>query len=451
MSENTANINIQSMPSQHGHRKTVVCPECGAQLTGDSKYVAWCSHCDWNLDPVSQSEEEAKSAFEKIYDSLGKNQSKYIFEKVSNPDSLKPTWSLSKIIAYIVATFIHLITILFLAGGLWLVILGTDFFLRAMDIVFGLFLLLIAYHLRPRFLKIKMPYAERGSFAALYNLSDQISAALNTKPVDGIIVTKDYNAAFSRIGLKREKVLFIGYPIWSVLTNKERIALIGHEIAHDTNGDSTKGLYIGSAIHSLFRWYQIIYPDHIFDSTSLIGLLLIPVHIARWGLAKLIYYFAYALTLLLWRDAQKAEYWADYESTVVSGTPAMLGVLQKFHFSDTFQLTVRNVALNWHNEQKDLFVELKKRIDEVPEKEMERRRRIDLKNLSRLEVTHPPTAYRVEFLEANPVITPQIRVEDIDFEAINRELNILREEIAIDLMKRHAPAYFYSFTDKSGE
>src|SRR5436189_272087 len=82
---------------------------------------------------------------------------------------------------------------------------------------------------------------------ALFKLVDSIAQALHARPIDYITIHTDFNAGFQKVGWRQKTVLSLGYPLWIALTDKERVALIAHELAHDVNGDSTRSRIIGTA------------------------------------------------------------------------------------------------------------------------------------------------------------------------------------------------------------
>jgi len=89
---------------------------------------------------------------------------------------------------------------------------------------------------------------------------------------------------------------------------------------------------------------------------------------------------AYMLSHLLWRDMQRAEYLADYLAANVSGTDAMLSLLNKLHFEKAMELAAHRARLD---RGKSLIGELRREIANMPERELERIRRVEKLSLSR--------------------------------------------------------------------
>lgn len=196
-----------------------------------------------------------------------------------------------------------------------------------------------------------------------------------------------------------------------------------HELAHGINGDPNRNLFIGTAIQSLARWRNGLQPGQLLEQGIgssyhfLAVLILFPLMLC---LALLAHLGVYVLSHLLYRDAQRAEYQADYLAAQVSGTPAMLSLLDKLHYADTFAYVFRRVT-HWRSE-KNVFDALAMQIEEMPQREIERIRRIEHLESSRLDATHPPTAYRIAVLSAHPTSRPMVVVQPGDAELIDREM-----------------------------
>ena len=55
-------------------------------------------------------------------------------------------------------------------------------------------------------------------------------------------------------------MLRLGVPLLTILDGQEVVALVGHELAHQVNGDATRGLVVGTALETLRRWYYAFTP-----------------------------------------------------------------------------------------------------------------------------------------------------------------------------------------------
>jgi Zn-dependent protease with chaperone function len=394
-----------------------LCPTCGTAIPVNAGYISWCE-CGWNLAPPKSESSDSEGVIERIRLKLGDRMAKDLFAKVVASPSLAPEFNLSKLLALAFATLVHLTTLFFVVIG---IVMISSLWPNVFGVAGGVLALCIAWVLRPRFGKKPENPIPREEFPALYGLADDVAARLGLKPIEGIVLTTDFNAAFAQIGLQRRSYIFIGLPLFSILTPQERVSVIAHEIAHGVNGDQTRSLYIGSAIDTLSAWYYLLMPVEILSSESgLPGLMMAPMNLLLAGLAKIAYGGAYLLLLLTMRDSQRAEYLADYLESTVSGTETSLSALDKLYYGDTYSYALQRAALN--NNAGTVFDQLSELMASTPEREIERIRRIGEREGSRIDASHPPTVYRRQFLEARRVPQPQIVLTSEEAAAVDSEL-----------------------------
>jgi heat shock protein HtpX len=166
----------------------------------------------------------------------------------------------------------------------------------------------------------------------------------------------------------------------------------------------------------------------MFSNAVLLALSLLP-----WAIAQ-------AMIHLLYRDSQRAEYLADRLTAQVSSIAASLSALEKMYLTDTFMLSVRRSALN--SSTIDFFAEFRQRVKNLPPRESERIRRAEQLHGSRLNMTHPPTVYRIEALTTLPMTTPQVTYDEDTAHQIEQELMSFCAVIDREL-KRHYEASLY--------
>jgi heat shock protein HtpX len=142
------------------------------------------------------------------------------------------------------------------------------------------------------------------------------------------------------------------------------------------------------------------------------------------------------LCALVWRDVQRAEYLADYLASRVSGTDSMISLLKKLHLSGAFDIVVR--ALRFQHTNRDLFEELRFQVERVPDREIERLMRIEKLLQAGLDSTHPPTAYRIEFLEAHHSPDAKVVVSPATWERVEAELGPARRWAHEKMLEFHA-------------
>ncbi|HYP40142.1 MAG TPA: M48 family metallopeptidase [Chloroflexia bacterium] len=370
--------------------------------------------------------------FESLYISLGRRLNKVLFDEMigASTRSLRPTLTPSKVLAFLLAASVHFLTFSIALIGVLLLIVGWQ--QNACLFIIALPLLLLAWFLRPQVGKFKDTSLPPAQFPTLYKLMSDISSALNTSNVSAIVVNEPFNAAFDQVGWRWRKVVYIGLPLLDALEPQERVALLSHEVAHGVNGDPTRGFFVGTALNSLIQWYGIVHPGAIWDTDNDESILAVPGNLMRAAFAAVVWSWYMALVHLVWRDMQRAEYLADYLASAVSGTDAMISLLHKLEFADTFDVTVQNVALS--RKDRNVFKEARQRLLEIPHEQLERSMAAAQDKQSRLNVTHPPSVNRVRFLRAHHVSEARVALSTADSDRIDQELAGLKDEIQEKLL-----------------
>lgn len=444
---------------------TQACPQCRADIPVHRGYVAWCSNCEWNLQP--EEEESTRNPFEAqlgtISKKIGKRLSQSLFSELSSREALAPRLTFPRIAAFILAGLIHGVTAMVAICGVWLIVAG---FPNLWTFLVGGTLLGVAWLVRPTFGRLEEEdrILGREQFPQTFTITDSIAKAVGTQAADRIVVDHDFNAGVSRVGLNQKKVLSLGLPLLSIMDKKEATALLAHEFAHEVNGDPNRGVFVGSAVSSLYRWsiliqiipylwhklplpYRDLWPVFlVLGGCSLafyISAKVVPEipNIMPYTYLAIVFYIIMAkcahllmklLARLSYRDMQRAEYLADSIGARVAGTSAMLGVLEKLHFSGTYRFAVQNAAL--YDSKVDFFQQMQQRITRMPASELERIRRIEKREESRIDRTHPPTFYRIELLKKNLVANPSLEISDEQYAAMVSELRTMEPIVEADLM-----------------
>lgn len=287
--------------------------------------------------------------------------------------------------------------------------------------------------------RTKMPkdILKRSEFPALYGLLDKITETSKTELVYGIVINKEFNAAYTEVGLKRRKIVYIGLPLFYILNPEERVALLSHEIAHALNGDVSRGFITGTALHTLITWYEIISPDKDEGDDGLMSIL------SRFVMSVFSYIILlviYILIHLVYNDTQRAEYLADYIGAHISGKDTMQALLYKLHLRPTYRIALQRSALS--RREISFFNELDKQLKQIPKKELERIRLVEGMEESRLDATHPPTAYRIEFVRKSDSFIPKVSLNEAEILTIDKELNRLKESIEDELIEGYRESIY---------
>jgi heat shock protein HtpX len=415
---------------------TLSCPGCGASVPAEPGFVSWCEGCGWNVQPSQSS--EPPTLLGRAFVALGRRSGRQLFERLAGSVNLQPELSAATVLAFLLAGMVHGLTLALALGGV-LLIVGTWFNLGSA--LLGALMLGVAWVLRPRIGRLEATPLTRSEAPALYGLLDRVAQATGHPPVDALVVDTAFNASYSRVGLRGRPVVALGLPLLAVLEPQQKVALIAHEVAHGVNGDPVRGLFVGSAIDALQAWYDLLHPRALWEPER--GLMAYPVLVSNLlmlGVAQLAYGVTYALSLLAWRDSQRAEYLADDLAARVAGAEAKRGLLAALQYQGVVELAVQNLALG--RAKDDLVTELERAARAVPARERERLRRVGLLEDARIDATHPPTALRIAMLERRSAMDPLVIVGVDEDAAIRAELQRLERPIRLRLVDAYR-SYLY--------
>jgi len=269
-----------------------------------------------------------------------------------------------------------------------------------------------------------------------YQLLDQITAAVGTKPIDGVVLGREVNAGYGRYGWRRRRIVTLGVPLVLALDPAERVALLGHEIGHAVNGDVGRSVVLGGAHGALISLWSVVEPDSILPAPTegLVGFLAIPFRLIQLGIARAILGLALLQLLLCYRTSQRAEFHADAIGARIAGTRGSAAALARLHASGPAS------QLGWLAGASDPVHVIADRVRLTSAREIERLRRLEAIGGSRLDMTHPPTVDRERVIAALPVQPGSIVLTAGESAAIDRELDAHIERIGKELAEAAAAA-----------
>lgn len=405
-----------------------LCPQCGSTMPVNTGFVTWCEECDWNVQPLE--DQTSDSLIASIYLRLNRRMSESLFTQMAKTPRSSPRVSLSTVLAFGIAGVVHLVSVTFLLVGVYLLLAGWP---SIISIIISVFLMLLAWGARPRFPKEPKNLVPRGQCPRLYELLDQITDELGGKQIHGLVVEPQFNATFFNAGWRRKPIISLGLPLLSILGHQEKVALLAHELAHEVNGDPLRRWLIGSAVNTIAFWSTVILPNEIWRSQVgslldlLVSVLMIPANIALLGLSKLLELLAYGLLFLVFRESQRAEYTADYLASTISGTKAAVNALSKLLLSQCITVPIQRHALTGSKES--IFEKINEYLATVPERELERIKRVNTLEGARIDVTHPPTVHRIEYLSKHEIRDPKIVLSESNAENIQLELQYFEAQV----------------------
>jgi hypothetical protein len=122
-----------------------------------------------------------------------------------------------------------------------------------------------------------------------------------------------------------------------------------------------------------------------------------------------------------------------------------MAMLEKMHYEGSFFTILQRVTLSSELHKESMFGMLRERMANVPAQEVERIRRVQQLELSRLNVTHPPTVYRIAALQAHPVSEADVTLDAAESTAIKQELASLEPALQEKLIDLRRAGYFVAY------
>ncbi|MGC5568496.1 M48 family metallopeptidase [Streptomyces sp. FR-108] len=400
---------------------TQPCPQCGAEIRADGRFTTWCAGCDWNVDPERPGEEHGR--LERRRRRLARRHGERLAAEVAAGETMRPRRDAAGLAAYLIALTVHGVTVALAVGAVWFLVTGWG----GAGMVLGLVLAVLTWTLRPRFSELPddRPLLTRTDAPALFSLIDEVAVVAGTRGVDTVAVSTELNASVTTYGIRGRRLLTIGMPLWEILTPQERIALLGHELGHYSNGDTRHGLIIGNALRSLSTWRY--YVDPTPNPTlveAFVNLVFILPRAVLQGLLML-------LDRLTLRATQRAEYLADSMAARAGSTDAAASIMNRFLVLDSAETMLRretNAQQVGRRGTADrqpwvgLWERLGAHMASVPESEYERQRRAAALRGHSVDTTHPPTHLRHQCLLAVPPLPATVTTDDGTESRITAEL-----------------------------
>lgn len=358
-----------------------ICPNCGNQLIVNEGYITWCDKCYWNINPDVYNLHK-KKIFDVAYHNISEVSVENLYNEILQSNSIEFKISAYSIFAYVISALIYAVSIFCIYYAFRFIYISTFIYSYVVSII----LFLIGIEIFPKPTKIKETKLERQEYPAIYKLVDMISEKLKSKKIKNICVSYDFNAFFASTGLKRENFIVLGIPYFSILDFNEKVSVIAHEVTHCKNKDTSRHKFVSSALNTLAKWYSNL---RAYDDLKIF----LPF---TWPISLVVKMLIYILGVMIWRDRQRAEYFADYSAAKIAGVDATISSLEKFYYHSVFHSTLERIA-RLINAQ-DLFETFRKRINNVPEREILRVKTIEKLETTDLKSSHPPTLYRNQFI-----------------------------------------------------
>ncbi|MFF4852468.1 M48 family metallopeptidase [Streptomyces sp. NPDC001194] len=419
------------------------CPECRAPVPVDVRYVDWCAACDWNVDPGAPDPEPGRipAARRRLAHTYGEQLAAEMERGGGRSGPVGR--DAATVSAFALSLLVHGVTVLLLVTGILLIVLGWD---TGVQPVLGALLLGLAAVLRPRpgRLPKHAPVLYRADAPRLFELIDEVGAAVGTAGVHAVVVGAEAEAAVTTYGLRARRMMILGLGLWEILLPQERVALLGHELGHFAHGDTRRGIMTGGALKALSTWFYVLAPNRPQGLMDwFVNAVTFPPRWTVYGLLVLLDH----LTL---RASQRAEYLADVSAARAGSTEAAVGLMDRLLVSRAVGSELRRESAAAQMQggaagrgardaaERGLWERLAAHMAAVPEHEYERLRRVAARRGHRVDSTHPPTHLRRRCAAAGGPYTAQVTYDEDRAAAVAQELSPARATLARRVIRDYA-------------
>ncbi|MBL7997269.1 MAG: M48 family metallopeptidase [Candidatus Kapabacteria bacterium] len=405
------------------------CPDCNHRYPSYAGYKDWCDACGWNIAPDKQNRTETGYApiYNTIVEKFSKQYSTSLFHTVCSATDIRPRRTIFSFLSSLVGVSALVLWISMIALSVWLLLMYPNLFAIAGALLCGL----IAWYLRPEVAPMPKRTLQRTTVPTLFNVIEGICTELNAPMPDYVVLSTEFNASMGYAGIKRKRVLTLGYPLLLTLSAAECVALIAHEIAHDVNGDPARGFWQHFGTVMFEKWFVLTYPFEIMSSDDVglyTKLISIPFNLLSWCVSQLFLGCSYMLSWLMWRESQRCEYYADLLAYTVAGNKNALSMFDKLAYYPYFA-AAQQAAVLAPKGGKGMFERYADMIRELPSREIERIHRVNMLDSARIDSSHPPTPYRIAFIESRGILSGRYSLTDHKFQTLLNELRNYQPEV----------------------
>ncbi|MFD6423492.1 M48 family metallopeptidase [Streptomyces sp. NPDC060198] len=392
--------------------------------------MTWCDRCDWNVDPSPP--EKKYGLLEGRRRKLAQRHGEKLLAEVTGGGSLSPHRSASSVAAFVLALAVHAFTLGVIVAGVCFLVRGW----ATAWMVPGVVSLALAWTLLPRFGRLPEgdPVLRRAEAPELFALIDEVGAATGTRGVDVVVLNTTVKVCVTTYGLRGRRPLMIGLPFRETLSPRERLALLGHELGHFSNGDTRHGAVVATAFRSLSTLLLYVAPEP--DPTPMQALINALAVIPR----ALVIGVVVVLDLLTLRASQRAEYLADRKGAHAGSTAAAVSLTDRLPVVESVEGALLREANTRQLARRDslgakqpwlgLWERLAAHLESIPPREYERLRRVGALRGHSSDSTHPPTHLRRASLLSGPPTEAAVLTDEAREQRIASELADVRMALA---------------------
>jgi heat shock protein HtpX len=316
------------------------------------------------------------------------------------------------------ALFFYAVIVGLAAAGVWLAL----FQFPNLTLVPGLLLLAITAYLIPRLSRLPshVDVLDREQAPSLYALVDRLAAEIGIPAPSLIAVDPWFNASTYQIGVRRRPAMVLGLALWGALSPQQRVALLGHELAHFSNGDLRRGMLVQPAMTTLARLSELFRARSLRRGygQSLITFLQ-PFVDLMMRLISAVFHLAHLGVLaIVLRDGQRAEYLADQRAARLAGSRATVELLNLLLTRADAVIASRARAKGTQAQWRAAAVE--SMADQASA--LTRLRQLTTRTETSLWASHPPTGLRAWLVEGAQCHDPAFVLSDEESDRIDVEL-----------------------------
>jgi Zn-dependent protease with chaperone function len=237
-----------------------------------------------------------------------------------------------------------------------------------------------------------------------------------------VVADPNWNASNSAVGWRRRRVVTLGLPLWDALPADQKVAVLGHELAHGVNGDARHGVVVGTSLATLARLRLLLRPGpRLHRSRGRVALVEALLPLVAAPLRALVSGLLMAQLLITLRSHQRAEYLADVMAARVASPASVAAAL------DT--ILTGQATHSWVLDRRKFTAgtapfwdQLRSALAAIPETEKDRRRWVSARERLRVNTTHPPAHLRVKLVQALPPGQPAVTLSAEQEAQIRAEL-----------------------------
>jgi heat shock protein HtpX len=284
-------------------------------------------------------------------------------------------------------------------------------------------LLVPAFLLRPRLGKApgRDYRLKREQAPTLFTLVDRVAAAAGTPVPEIITVSSEFNASTYRLGFRRTTGLDIGTYLFATLSPQQRVALVAHELGHQVNGDPARLLLVQPAM-TTFGTLAGMFGAHQDRRELVFGgdrtMAFVPVMFLSYLVGRVFLAIQTGLSVLAFRDHQRAEYLADGIAVDVAGSKATAGLMDRLVLMSPI---ARIMVYRANTKGPADWAALADGFHAARSEEICAYRQQTLRE-SHLWRSHPPSGLRARMVEAWPPKAPALMLSEQESARIDVEL-----------------------------